>query len=834
MSDEIFFNGVRFISAQEAGEISNFTRDYVARLCRDGRVRGRRVGKNWYVDESALKEFLVQQEYVKARRREELASERVQEYHVAFPLQVSTSTSVKNRVGVEITKSKVSVSARKVISPHTHAVQEKLAYATFVTNTKLARVSKNITRIPGALDSALHQHAAYAVSPVVEFAHKFTALTMALMITFGTYAFVDPQSASFARDSILDTGEAIAERYTEFTRGGTSAVLTRANAQLAAVARDPGGMFETTTRALALGISNFARSLARDVNARMDTFVFQAAFPFELLQSRERAAVVVEVAPRKQTTTATTPDSTGAKFATTQTVVNQPVIERIIETERIVSMGGISEEILNAKIQQLDKKLSAEMYSLTSANTTIINNTYETLGAVARGDNFHDIKVTGSDSKWTGGTISGASIAATTLTASGNTTLSGSLNVTGSTQLASLTASGTATFGTVVLTTASSTNATFTNATTTNATSTNMFSSSLVATNATTTNLAITTLTNALLSTNADGSVVATSTLASSFLSLTEGYTLRGSSGGTAEATSTIFLSTASNVGLGTTTPNYALTVSDTGAPQLSLGDSTNLAWTFRNSGGTFYIATSTYSATSSSAAFSIDTNGITSAGAIIPKGTITNNLGSFDLGSSAARWNALWAGTVNIGTSTWSISNGTDGRFSIFDAASGGGNEHLSILTSGNVGIGTTSPLAQLTVATPAGATGGTTNLFLIASSTATATSTLFSVNNTGSTTLFQIPSSLLKTNLSGTIVAAVAGTDYVAGSSFFAFPFTANTYAGQTVNATSTGLWLSGSPLSLIASSTFATFATTTNATTTNLAISGITSAIPLAAAD
>ena len=58
MSDEIFFNGVRFISAQEAGEISNFTRDYVARLCRDGRVRGRRVGKNWYVDESALKELI--------------------------------------------------------------------------------------------------------------------------------------------------------------------------------------------------------------------------------------------------------------------------------------------------------------------------------------------------------------------------------------------------------------------------------------------------------------------------------------------------------------------------------------------------------------------------------------------------------------------------------------------------------------------------------------------------------------------------------------------------------------------------------------------------------
>jgi uncharacterized LabA/DUF88 family protein len=49
-------------------------------------------------------------------------------------------------------------------------------------------------------------------------------------------------------------------------------------------------------------------------------------------------------------------------------------------------------------------------------------------------------------------------------------------------------------------------------------------------------------------------------------------------------------------------------------------------------------------------------------------------------------------------------------------------------------------------------------------------------------------------------------------------AFAFTPDTYAGQIVNATSTGLWLKGSPLGLIASSTFATFSTSTNATSTN----------------
>ena len=60
--------------------------------------------------------------------------------------------------------------------------------------------------------------------------------------------------------------------------------------------------------------------------------------------------------------------------------------------------------------------------------------------------------------------------------------------------------------------------------------------------------------------------------------------------------------------------------------------------------------------------------------------------------------------------------------------------------------------------------------------------------------------------------------------------FPFTADTYGGQVVNATSTGLFLKGTPLGLVASTTFATRATTTSATTTNFAVSSLTSALLL----
>jgi hypothetical protein len=55
---------------------------------------------------------------------------------------------------------------------------------------------------------------------------------------------------------------------------------------------------------------------------------------------------------------------------------------------------------------------------------------------------------------------------------------------------------------------------------------------------------------------------------------------------------------------------------------------------------------------------------------------------------------------------------------------------------TNQNIGIGTTSPYAQLSIATPNGSSGSLQTLFVIASSTPTATSTLFSVNNKGSVT--------------------------------------------------------------------------------------------------
>src|ERR1700692_34918 len=71
-SDEISIDGAPFVSAARAAKEFGFVRDYVARLCREGAVRGQQIESNWYVDLKSLQDFLDKREERQKRRNEEL------------------------------------------------------------------------------------------------------------------------------------------------------------------------------------------------------------------------------------------------------------------------------------------------------------------------------------------------------------------------------------------------------------------------------------------------------------------------------------------------------------------------------------------------------------------------------------------------------------------------------------------------------------------------------------------------------------------------------------------------------------------------------------------
>ena len=80
---EIFVDGVRHVAAGKLALDHGISRDYIARLARLGKLRGRQFGTQWYIGEIAFKNFLVLREYQRAAHREQLAADRQREYHAA-------------------------------------------------------------------------------------------------------------------------------------------------------------------------------------------------------------------------------------------------------------------------------------------------------------------------------------------------------------------------------------------------------------------------------------------------------------------------------------------------------------------------------------------------------------------------------------------------------------------------------------------------------------------------------------------------------------------------------------------------------------------------------
>jgi hypothetical protein len=279
---------------------------------------------------------------------------------------------------------------------------------------------------------------------------------------------------------------------------------------------------------------------------------------------------------------------------------------------------------------------------------------------------------------------------------------------------------------------------------------------------ATTTSLGITGIASALLKTTASGGVVAavlgtdyqnfaypfpnnaTTTALGLYASTTIG---NGSAGltvsGNATTTGTAYF--AGNVGIGTTSPYANLAVH-------AKNGSTNTTL--------FAIASSTASATTT--LFAVDNVGTVNASNYYIPSALTS--GAVGILSNAAlqfntanEFNFLFASTnrVQIGSSYVSVNSGGSYRWSSTSNGNGSADTQISRFSAGVLQIGTTAANANGTLVAKSLSVGSTTpfgalavslndqtnytgnNAFIIASSTASATTTLFSVSNTGTLTL-------------------------------------------------------------------------------------------------
>ena len=151
-----------------------------------------------------------------------------------------------------------------------------------------------------------------------------------------------------------------------------------------------------------------------------------------------------------------------------------------------------------------------------------------------------------------------------------------------------------------------------------------------------------------------------------------------------------------SNIGIGTTTPQYLLNPSSATSPQLALSAGAGLAqWTFRNAGGSLFLSTTTVAGTATSSLSALEISG-SGFGTTTVRGlnisgqaTSTSNVG-FNITAGC-----FAVGGTCLGSSSGNVSAGTTGQIPYYAGAGTTltATSSLFINTNGNVGVGTATP---------------------------------------------------------------------------------------------------------------------------------------------
>ncbi|MBI4414779.1 MAG: hypothetical protein HY566_00895, partial [Candidatus Kerfeldbacteria bacterium] len=273
-------------------------------------------------------------------------------------------------------------------------------------------------------------------------------------------------------------------------------------------------------------------------------------------------------------------------------------------------------------------------------------------------------------------------------------------------------------------------------------------------------------------------------------------------------------------VGIGTTTPSNALSVVVNGRAsgdlryglQIVNTDSANTKATniaLLGGGGSAAASGNWFIGTDATHDNSSNFFIATSTGANAYKQFVFNSEGSLQLGQVSSAPSVTTDRLYNLaGGIYWNGTNLTGGVTNYW--AHSGSNTYVSTATD-NIGIGTSSPYAKLSIHANNGDTN--TTLFAIASSTASATTTLFSISNTGAlsagtTTL----TNLIVSNTSTSTFAGAIDVNISSGTSTIASNLwvkgTLRTGTGSLyLNDTSLSAANGGFQLNTSATSTFAT---------------------------
>ncbi len=426
MTKHLFFENKKHISSKDAATSTGYTGDYIGRLCRAGDISCTRVGRAWYVDEESLNAFVLAKRHAREARKQELAEVRRQEYETGTPLPKRAPNQKR------VARQKVQPSAYRYTRP------QRIEHP--VTATLFRQM------LAERATSALHAPATTVVNAapsVANLTHKTLAMLASAAMVLGTLALADA--------AYLGTTQrmaASAQRYVAQVTDAMPRTVADIEARFNTAARAFDAYAQEPSRTLVAGRQAVAQVSATDVVRSLFTdarvYVTDAIAALRDVQTPDWALVMtggaqsrvnVQVTPVDLGATTTlvmdaataddeeSPEPARAPVTTSQqpqTIVQQPVIERVIETQRVVTQSGVS----LTDLQQLENELRQEIVRASASNTSDIGHNFVSIARTQRIDNLGDVDITNAR-------ITNSRVDATTLTASEDVTFDEDLTVGG-------------------------------------------------------------------------------------------------------------------------------------------------------------------------------------------------------------------------------------------------------------------------------------------------------------------------------------------------------------------------------------------------------------------
>src|SRR4051812_19118969 len=73
--EELTFDGEAYVSSKRAAELTGYAKDYIGQMSREGRIKARLVGRNWYILKSGLEKHRFAAESAQKPKEKHFASE---------------------------------------------------------------------------------------------------------------------------------------------------------------------------------------------------------------------------------------------------------------------------------------------------------------------------------------------------------------------------------------------------------------------------------------------------------------------------------------------------------------------------------------------------------------------------------------------------------------------------------------------------------------------------------------------------------------------------------------------------------------------------------------